>query len=667
MTFSKVLIANRGEIACRIMRTCRDMGLRTVAVFSEADRGAAHVREADEAVLIGGAASAESYLRVDRILDAARATGSEAIHPGYGFLSENEGFARACRDAGLVFVGPTPEAIAAMGSKIAAKRLMASHGVPVVPGYDGADGQDDAAFLTAAPFIGFPLLVKASAGGGGKGMRIVSKIEELETALASARREAASSFGDASLLIERYIENPRHIEVQIFGDRDGRVVHLFERECSVQRRHQKVLEEAPSPVIDAALRNELGRAAVRAGEAIGYRSAGTVEFVFDDAKRSFYFLEVNTRLQVEHPVTECVTGLDLVRLQLETAMGLPCALTQADLDARGPVGHAIEARLYAEDPDHDFLPQTGRLIDFHIPAAPEAPGVRLDTGVATGDEVGIHYDPMLAKVIVYGRDRAEANRRLERALSRASVCGVTTNLAFLRRVLAHPKWRAGEISTHFIADARADLIGVLPPPETSVRALRLATVSEALRVEAARTTLPLLRPGWRNNPFGDEVARWRVAGDDRRCAFRALAHGRYATRVEGLEAVVEVLAHEVKGDVMRLRALVGTHLVEARIVRSEARVFVHLDGHDVTLGVVPRFDTAQAEGAAGSCRAPMPGKVLAVRIGANDAVVAGQPLVILEAMKMEHTIEAPRDGQVTEVLVAVGDTVKADQELVAFA
>jgi acetyl-CoA carboxylase biotin carboxylase subunit len=668
MTFSKVLIANRGEIACRIMRTCRDMGLQTVAVFSEADKFTAHVREADEAICIGAAPSAESYLRIDRILEAAKLTGAEAIHPGYGFLSEKESFAAACRDAGIVFIGPTPEAIAAMGSKIAAKRLMASRGVPVVPGYDGADGDDDASFIRAAAGIGFPLLVKASAGGGGKGMRIVSKIEELESALASARREASSAFGDASLLIERYIENPRHIEVQIFGDRDGRVVHLFERECSIQRRHQKVLEEAPSPVIDKALRDELGRAAVKAGEAIGYRSAGTVEFVFDDRSRSFYFLEVNTRLQVEHPVTECVTGLDLVRLQIETAMGLPCALTQAELDLRGPVGHAIEARLYAEDADHEFLPQTGRLVDFHVPVAPEAPGLRLDTGVAAGDEVGIHYDPMLAKVIAYGRDRAEANRRLQRALEKASVVGVTTNLAFLRRVLAHPKWQAGQISTHFIADERTSLIGVTPDPEVLRLALRLATVFDAVTAESTQKTLPLLRPSWRNNRFADEVAHFRGEGSDWRCHYRALAHRRYLTRVDGVEALVEVLGQgEVSDAVTVIRVAVGerdSRIFEARIAVSDDRVSVHLLGVDVSFGRVARFAHAESESDAGSCRAPMPGKVLAVRIEAGQTVTAGQPLVILEAMKMEHTIEAPRDGLVGEVLVAQGDTVRAEQDLV---
>ncbi|HRE90028.1 MAG TPA: biotin carboxylase N-terminal domain-containing protein, partial [Myxococcota bacterium] len=468
--FDRVLVANRGEIACRIIRTCRDMGLQTVAVYSDADEHAAHVALADFAVALGGSASSESYLVADKVIAAAKRAGAGAIHPGYGFLSENAGFAQQVEDAGLVFVGPSPAAIATMGSKIGAKRLMRERSVPVVPGYDATDasGQSDEAFLAASDTIGFPILVKASAGGGGKGMRIARTKDELKSALAPARREALSSFGDASLLIERYIQSPRHIEVQIFGDAHGKVVHLFERECSIQRRHQKILEEAPSPAVDAALRQRLGEAAVKAGEAIGYRSAGTVEFVFDDVSREFFFLEVNTRLQVEHPVTEEVTGLDLVRLQLEVALGLPLPFTQADLDQRGPVGHAIEARLYAEDPDHEFLPQTGLLTAFDFPARP---GLRLDTGVRSGDTVSIHYDPMLAKVVVFGKDRAEANRRLLASLNDAHIAGCRTNLAFLRKVLAHPAWKSGALTTHFIADHSKELLNQPVPPELLEQAL----------------------------------------------------------------------------------------------------------------------------------------------------------------------------------------------------
>jgi len=680
MTFSKILVANRGEIARRILRTCRDMGLGTVAVCSEADLYAAHVREADEAICLGPAPSSESYLRIDRILEAARATGAQAIHPGYGFLSEKEDFARAVEAAGLVFVGPTPEAIAKMGSKIAAKRLMAAHGVPVVPGYDGSQGQDDAAFIAAAEHIGLPLLIKASAGGGGKGMRIVRRLEDLPAALATARREAQSSFGDPALLIERYIDSPRHIEVQILGDGNGHVIHLFERECSIQRRHQKVLEEAPSPGVDPIMRERLGAAAVAAGKAIGYRSAGTVEFVVDGryclgpdgalpaehrdahevgdligdvAFAGIHFLEINTRIQVEHPVTELVTGLDLVRLQIEIAMGRPLTLQQDDLRMSG---HAIEARLYAEDPDQDFLPQTGRLVAFELP---DTPGLRVDTGVGAGDEVSIHYDPMLAKVIAWGHDRAEANRRLERALAGARVHGVTTNLAFLRSVLAHPAWRAGALSTHFIDEHKGALVGRAPDPAALDRALRIATVAHALTLDRSRALLPDLPLGWRNNRFADPQERWRHAGEVHACAHRALGERRFLTRVAGVEQVLEVLA---EGASLSLR--IADAIMPAHVVTAGDTTYVHVLGDAFRLEQVPRFATAERQVDTGTCQAPMTGKVVAVRVEAGQSVEPGQPLVVLEAMKMEHTLEAPIAGTVAEVLVQQGDVVQGGQDLV---
>ncbi|MFO0750008.1 MAG: acetyl-CoA carboxylase biotin carboxylase subunit [Myxococcota bacterium] len=649
MTFDKVLIANRGEIARRIMRTCRAMGFGTVAVYSEADRHAAFVREADEAVLIGPAPSRESYLDAARILAAAKRTGAGAIHPGYGFLSENESFARACGDAGIVFVGPTPDAIAAMGSKIAAKRLMQAHGVPVVPGFDGGDQSDDA-FLAAAPAIGFPLLVKASAGGGGKGMRIVKSLDGLAAALATARREATSAFGDPALLVERYVEGPRHVEVQILGDAHGHVVHCFERECSIQRRHQKVLEEAPSPALTPVMRAAIGEAAVKAGQAIGYRSAGTVEFVLGK-DGSFYFLEVNTRLQVEHPVTEMVTGLDLVRLQLEVALGQPLPFRQEDLRISG---HAIEARLYAEDPDHDFLPQIGVLHDFHVP---DDVGIRLDSGVGPGDEVGIHYDPMLAKLVAFGATRDEANRRLGRALAGTSVQGVITNVPFLRAVVAHPAWRSGDLSTHFIADHGADLRAKTVDPALAVR---IATVVDAVTTDRRRTVLPDLPLGWRNNRFADPVASWRVADQTLACSHRALGTSRFATSVGDVPAEVVVLGDD--GPSWRLEIAGRIH--RARVVHADDAVWVHVDGADLRLGRVPRFAGHHAAADAGTCKAPMPGKVHAVKVQVGDQVAAGDPLVVLEAMKMEHTLEAPAAGTVVEVLVQAGDTVQADQELV---
>ena len=661
-SFNKVLVANRGEIARRILRTCREMGLGTVAVHSEADANAAFVRDADEAVLIGPAPSAESYLRMDAILDAARRTGAGAIHPGYGFLSENAGFAAACEAAGIVFIGPTSAAITAMGSKIAAKRLMASHGVPVVPGFDGVGlahvGVGDDEFLAAAPGVGFPLLVKASAGGGGKGMRIVRRLADLPEALASARREAQSSFGDPALLIERYVDSPRHVEVQILGDAHGQVVHCFERECSIQRRHQKVLEESPSPALTPALRAAMGEAAVRAGKAIGYRSAGTVEFVLSGSE--FFFLEVNTRLQVEHPVTEMVTGLDLVRLQIEIARGKPLPFRQEDLVQRG---HAIEARLYAEDPDGGFLPQTGHLIDFHVPVGP---GVRLDSGVETGDEVGIHYDPMLAKLVTYGVDRDEANARMARALRGTSIQGVTTNVAFLRRVIEHPAWQSGTLTTHFIADHEAALVRVPRAPEHITRALRIATATEARAVAGARTALASVLAGWRNNRFADPVERWRLGDETLACAYRLLADGCVMTRVGDSEAVVTLAAPDTgdTGDARDVRVSVDGHTLRARVVADHRTVYVHVDGEDFAFQRVPRFEVADAAADAGTCKAPMPGKVLAVRVQAGAEVEAGTALVVLEAMKMEHTLEAPRTGKVAEVLCQVGDVVAADQELV---
>jgi acyl-CoA carboxylase subunit alpha len=493
---TKILVANRGEIARRVLRTVRAMGLAGVAVYSDADADAPHVREADEAVRLGPAPSRESYLAIDRVLAAAAATGADAVHPGYGFLAENADFAARVAAAGLTFIGPPVEAIRTMGSKIEAKRIMADAGVPVVPGVSGR-GRSDAELAAEGRALGFPLLVKASAGGGGKGMRIVRAAAELGDALAAARREAEGAFGDGTLLIERYFEAPRHIEVQIFADTYGAVVHCFERECSIQRRYQKVIEEAPSPAVDGALRAKLGAAAVAAARAIGYVGAGTVEFIVD-RQGAFYFLEVNTRLQVEHPVTEAVTGLDLVRLQIVVAQGEPLPFAQEDLALDG---HAIEARLYAEDPARDFLPATGRVLLWE---PPRLPGVRYDAGVVAGSDVGVHYDPLLAKVIAHGASRAEATQRLVRALQGLGVAGVTTNRDFLIAVLTHPRFHAGETDTHFIErHLPAERRGVAG----DARAERIHVIAAAIHEHECRRRqggpLPASIPsGWRNN-------RWR--------------------------------------------------------------------------------------------------------------------------------------------------------------
>jgi acetyl-CoA carboxylase biotin carboxylase subunit len=662
--FDTVLVANRGEIARRIIRTCRDMGLRTVAIHSDFDRHAPFVREADDAVSLGAGTARDTYLAVDRIIEAAVRTGAGAIHPGYGFLSENGAFAEACQAAGLTFIGPSPEAMRAMGSKRAARALMEAHGVPIVPGYHGED-QDDASFVEAARGIGYPILVKASAGGGGKGMRLVHAPEELPEALAAARREARAAFGDDSLLLERYVDSPRHIEVQILGDHHGNVVHLFERECSVQRRHQKVLEESPSPAVDDALREALGATAVKVARAIGYASAGTVEFVVG-RDRAFYFLEVNTRLQVEHPVTELVTGLDLVRLQISVALGAPLPFRQHDLRQ---TGSAIEARLYAECPERGFLPQAGTLAAFHLE---HAPGVRLDAGVLPGDAVGLDYDPLLAKVIAWGADRHEATRRLRRALERSLVVGVETNLDFLVRVLRHPAWVSGELDTHFIATHSATLLRAPIPDDLLSDAVRIATALVVTRQAAARAILPGLTPGWRNHRVRDPELAWaRVDGATMACAYRVAPSREFWTSVGGEARSLGFVGVPTMGGEIRVR--IGDRMRAVRVsgfeeadARGDAPCAIRIEGHTVVLRPVDPFARVESRSAARACRAPMTGRVVALRVAAGDAVEAGDVLVVLEAMKMEHALEAPQGGVVCEVLCEVGAVVTGDQELVRF-
>jgi acetyl/propionyl-CoA carboxylase alpha subunit len=499
VTATKLLIANRGEIARRIQRTCREMGIATVAVYSEPDRDAPFVREADEAVALGGATASDSYLRSDRILAAARATGADAVHPGYGFLSENAEFAKACTEAGLLFIGPPAEAIAAMGSKLEAKRRLSAAGVPQLPSCEIDAGTSPKQLAKHADEIGLPILVKSSAGGGGRGMRVVRDAAELPGAVASAAREAESAFGDATVYLERYLEGARHVEVQIFGDSEGRVVHLYERECSIQRRHQKIVEESPSPAVSEGLREALCKAAVAAGEAIGYRSAGTVEFLLAPSGE-FFFLEVNTRLQVEHPVTECITGLDLVRLQLEVARGRPLP-AQAELPR--PRGHAIEVRLYAEDPEREFAPTTGPV---HAFAFEDIAGLRVDSGVEAGSEVSVHYDPMLAKCIVWAETRADAAERLAAVLARATLHGPETNRDLLVRILRHPAFLAGQTDTQFLERHRPEALGapLLSAEGERIHALAAALAFQAER-RAAAPVLAALPSGWRNVPSQEQL------------------------------------------------------------------------------------------------------------------------------------------------------------------
>ncbi len=651
----KVLVANRGEIARRVMRTCRRMGIATVAVFSEADATMPFVREADEAVRLGPPPSSESYLRIDKILEAAALTGADAVHPGYGFLAENADFARACQDAGVIFIGPTADAIAAMGSKREAKSIVEKAGVPVIPGYDGAS-QDPKVLAEKAIEIGFPILLKASAGGGGKGMKLVRDEAGLADAIASAARESESAFGDGTLLVEKYIDDPRHVEIQILGDSHGELIHLNERECSIQRRHQKIVEETPSTALDAALRNQMGEAAVRCGKAIAYQNAGTVEFILAP-DRSFYFLVVNTRLQVEHPVTEHVTGLDLVEEQILIAQGEPLRLSQEAVPFDGA---AIEVRLYAEDPAAGFLPQSGTIVDWHLPPSD---GVRIDGGVEAGSEVGIHYDPMLAKIIASADDRPLALQRLRRALRSLSVQGVTTNRDFLLRVIDHPRFIAGDIDTHFIDRHMKAELDASPSDAARRRGAIAATLAEQQQRNRGRTQVPHVPSGWRNNYHTPQTVSYVTGDHELRVDYRHLGDDRFTIWVEDDAHDVRIVSWEPPNLVVEH----GSHRWPARVIADGDRIYVHTSQFDVSLLRKPRFPDRSASIPAGGCVAPMPGKVVELRVAEGDTVQAGQVLLIMEAMKMEHSVVAPQDGAVAEVTVAAGDQVDADALLVVVA
>jgi len=649
-SIDKLLIANRGEIALRVMRTARAMGIATVAVYSDADVDAPFVRFADEAVRIGPPPARESYLVVNRILDAARITGAGAIHPGYGFLAENAAFAEAVVEAGLIFVGPPAEVIRKLGSKQGAKRIARAAGVPVVPGYEGDD--QGAARLTAeAVRIGFPVLVKASAGGGGKGMRIVHREADLAEALERARSEAASAFGDDTLLLEKYVERPRHIEIQILGDSHGHVIHLGERECSIQRRHQKIIEEAPSPFLDDVQRAEIGRAAVELGRAVGYVGAGTVEFIADAG--GFYFLEVNTRLQVEHPVTELVTGLDLVREQLRIARG-----ESLGSNPTPPVrGWAIEVRLCAEDPEHDYLPTTGTLHAVDVPDT-----VRADLGVTRGGEIGIHYDSMLGKIVAHAPTRREAAQVLRRALDETWVPGVVTNREHLAKILAHPSFVAGDLDTHFLERHAGELASRRP----GLDRVRVAVVGLVLagiaRREAARrsgSSAPLAPPGWRNVHHVDQRVTYTLGEQDVEVGYRPTTHGGIDLTIGGKTTSVSRFGAE--GDRVWFVEH-GNHRRSVRVATSGARSWVLSEGSMLALVEQPRFPDHAVARVAGGLIAPMPGKVVKLLVAIGEQVAAGAPLVVLEAMKMEHTVRATEAGTVRE-LAAVGDQVETDQLL----
>jgi len=660
--FSKILIANRGEIACRVITTARRLGIKTVAVYSDADRTARHVAMADEAVHIGPSPARDSYLVADKIIAAARHTGAQAIHPGYGFLSENAGFAEACAKAGIVFIGPPPSAIQAMGSKSEAKKIMEKAKVPLVPGYHGDDQSPDL-LAREAGRIGFPVLIKASAGGGGKGMRVVEEAAKFADALAGAKREAKSSFADDHVLVEKYLTRPRHIEIQVFADSHGNCLYLFERDCSIQRRHQKVIEEAPAPNMDPARRKAMGEAAVAAAKAIGYQGAGTVEFITNQ-DGTFYFMEMNTRLQVEHPVTEAITGQDLVEWQLVVAAGGRLPLTQDQLRIDG---HAVEVRLYAEDPNRNFLPSTGTLIHLRLPE--EGPHVRVDTGVRQGDTVTPFYDPMIAKVIVHDRDRISAMRRMAALMGETEVVGVTTNAALLKALCSHPAFVGGEVDTGFI-ERHHDTLFAAPKPADD-RVLAAATLARLLEFEpAARANDPWdQRNGFRLLEEGHDEARWKDGERDVAVIARRRRSGSIGLELPGgpIEARVERRADG------RLAIRLGGDTFAATVARRPTAdgvdYAVFADGASRTLRLVDPLDVTQYEAVAsgeGAVRAPLPGKIIDLRVKAGDKVSKGQPLLVLEAMKMEHTLAAPADGTVKTVRYAVGEQVVEGAELVEF-
>ena len=662
--FSKILIAHRGEIACRVAATAKRLGVKTVAVYSEADASAKHVAACDEAVLIGSAAAKESYLLGHKIIEVALATGAEAIHPGYGFLSENAEFADACAKAGLVFIGPPASSIRAMGSKSAAKTLMEAAKVPLVPGYHG-ENQDPDFLQTQADRIGYPVLLKASAGGGGKGMRVVETAADFKAALASCKREAISSFGDDKVLAEKYLQRPRHIEIQVFADTHGNCVYLFERDCSVQRRHQKVLEEAPAPGMSAERRDAMGQAAVAAARAVGYVGAGTVEFIANQ-DGSFYFMEMNTRLQVEHPVTEMITGTDLVEWQLLVASGAALPLTQSQLTIHG---HAIEARVYAENPEKGFLPSIGTLQHMRTPAAvnfelggtPNPAACRIDSGVREGDTISSYYDPMIAKLIVWGKDRDEALTHMAQALGAYQLVGLNSNIAFLQRLVCSRAFATADLDTGLIERNHAELFPT--PAKLTSDTLALATIRIVLSERHANQGDPWATShGWRMN--GTLVRSFRYGFEDEQydVTLRYLPDG---WLMSGCGQDVLIRVNREEGDELSLQ--VGTQCVIGSVVRHGEQFHVFSHGQHVELGYAdPLLHAGEAEAEAGRLTAPMPGKIVALLVAAAQTVKKGEPLLIMEAMKMEHTIVAPKDGVVKELMYLVGDQVADGAQLLIF-
>ena len=646
----RLLVANRGEIVCRIARTARRLGVTTIGVYSDADRNAQHVRIADEAYHLGAAPAADSYLNVGKLIALAQRVGADAIHPGYGFLSENAGFAQACVDAGLIFVGPPAAAIKAMGSKSASKAAMAAVGVPVAPGYHGSE-QSLQRLTEEAARVGFPLIIKASAGGGGKGMQVVNSAAEVPAAVESAQRLARTAFGDDRLLMERYFPRARHVEVQIFADSHGQTISLFDRDCSVQRRHQKIIEEAPAPDLRDEVRAAMAQAAVKSAQAVGYIGAGTIEFLVDDAQ-NFYFMEMNTRLQVEHPVTELITGVDLVEWQLRVAQGQPLPATEG-MSRRG---FAIEARLYAEDPSHDYLPSVGRI--SHLRWAQAAPGLRQDTGVEEGDEVSSYYDPMLGKIIAWGESRATAIDRLQRALGEIEIVGVTTNRALLSSVLGDAEFRRGAVATNFLGVRREHLRFAEEAP--SAVDMAMAAVWLAARRTDGNALWHDTR-GWRS--AAPASTTWRLGASV--VSVEAAAPDRYSARILAQQFSLRILAR----DAASLDVECDGEIARVNVFEAAPALHLFLNGRHVVLNLVSTDDALQVLGTAeqGSLLTPLPGTVVAIHVAAGQSVVRGAPLITVEAMKMEHTLTAPYDGVVSRIAFGLADRVQAGAVLVELA
>lgn len=643
-----ILIANRGEISSRVSRTCRKMGIRSIAVFSDADRNMPFVMDADEAVYIGSSNPAESYLDQDKLISAAQSAGAQAIHPGYGFLSENASFARRCADQGLIFIGPNPGAITAMGSKSEAKQLMSQHKIPTVPGYQG-DDQSSKRLIKEAKSIGFPLLLKATAGGGGKGMRIVHQQADLSDAIDAARRESLAAFGNDELIIEKYIESGRHIEFQIFGDQHGHCIHLLERECTIQRRYQKVVEESPAPMMTPELRKEMGQAAVHAAKALDYDNAGTVEFIYDDHTGDYYFLEVNTRLQVEHPVTEEITGIDLVKLQIESAQGNPLALTQQDIVANG---YAIEIRLYAEDPYNDFRPVTGQIKKLEIP---KVQGLRIESAVESGSEISMYYDPMIAKIIVHDVDRQSAHRKLSYVLDRMVCVGTITNQALLSQILKHPDFKRGVYNTHFIAD-HIDLTGITTDISELTDALIACTIYRWSIRNSKRTLLRAMPSGWRNSFNDYQIDTFRKGEQEYSIRYRYIKGAFEVITPEGDQKNVSIVNYEDESITIELSG----HVKSYQIVDTTDVIYLHHSSvGNVALEKVSRLPIKEVHKVAGGYEAPMPAQVIDVLVSEGDKVSEGDALVIMSSMKMESTVEAESDGIVAEVYVTNGQAIEA--------